>query len=60
MTTESHVLTVGGLRVAVVRKAIKNLHLGVYPPDGRVRVAAIGFKGRPEVPLNNEQVYIIL
>lgn len=26
--------------MAVVRKAIKNLHLGVYPPDGRVRVAA--------------------
>lgn len=24
----------------VVRKAIKNLHLGVYPPTGRVRVAA--------------------
>lgn len=24
----------------VVRKAIKNLHLGVYPPNGRVRVAA--------------------
>ncbi len=24
----------------VVRKAIKNLHLGVYPPDGHVRVAA--------------------
>lgn len=24
----------------VVRKEIKNLHLGVYPPDGRVRVAA--------------------
>jgi hypothetical protein len=24
----------------VVRKDIKNLHLGVYPPDGRVRVAA--------------------
>ncbi len=23
----------------VVRKAIKNLHLGVYPPNGRVRVA---------------------
>jgi len=31
---------VGGLRVAVVRKAIKHLHLGVYPPHGRVRVAA--------------------
>ena len=24
----------------VVRKAIKNLHLGVYPPNGRVRAAA--------------------
>lgn len=40
MTTETHSLTVSGLRVSVVRKAIKNLHLGVYPPDGRVRVAA--------------------
>ncbi len=28
------------MRVTVVRKAIKNLHLGVYPPDGRVTVAA--------------------
>lgn len=26
--------------VEVVRKRIKNLHLGVYPPEGRVRVAA--------------------
>jgi predicted metal-dependent hydrolase len=33
-------MTVSGLRVSVVRKAIKNLHLGVYPPDGRIRVAA--------------------
>ncbi|HMI84205.1 MAG TPA: SprT family zinc-dependent metalloprotease [Polyangiaceae bacterium] len=40
MTTDTHGLTVSGLRVSVVRKAIKNLHLGVYPPDGRVRVAA--------------------
>ena len=40
MTTEPHNITVGGLRVSVVRKAIKNLHLGVYPPEGRVRVAA--------------------
>ena len=39
-TPESHTLTVSGVRVSVVRKAIKNLHLGVYPPDGRVRVAA--------------------
>lgn len=29
-----------GLAVEVVRKDIRNLHLGVYPPDGRVRVAA--------------------
>lgn len=41
MSTEaSHQITVGGLRVDVVRKPIKNLHLGVYPPHGRVRVAA--------------------
>lgn len=40
MTTEAHTLSVNGIRVSVVRKAIKNLHLGVYPPDGRVRVAA--------------------
>ena len=39
MTTESHELVISGLRVSVVRKRIKNLHLGVYPPDGRVRVA---------------------
>jgi len=31
---------VGGLPVQIVRKPIKNLHLGVYPPNGRVRVAA--------------------
>lgn len=31
---------VGGLEVDVVRKAIKHLHVGVYPPAGRVRVAA--------------------
>jgi predicted metal-dependent hydrolase len=35
-----HTLTVSGIKVEVVRKDIKNLHLGVYPPQGRVRVAA--------------------
>ncbi len=40
MSTETHQIIVSGIRVAVVRKAIKNLHLGVYPPHGRVRVAA--------------------
>lgn len=39
MNTERRQITVKGLRVQVVRKAIKNLHLGVYPPNGRVRVA---------------------
>jgi predicted metal-dependent hydrolase len=40
MTTEARHMTVSGLRVAVIRKEIRNLHLGVYPPDGRVRIAA--------------------
>lgn len=40
MTTETTSLTVSGIPVEVVRKDIKNLHLGVYPPNGRVRVAA--------------------
>jgi len=40
MTTETHNFTVSGIKVEVVRKDIKNLHLGVYPPHGRVRVAA--------------------
>ncbi len=36
---ESRSFQVRGIRVEVVRKDIKNLHLGVYPPLGRVRVA---------------------
>jgi predicted metal-dependent hydrolase len=39
MNTESHDLTINGLPVSIVRKDIKNLHMGVYPPNGRVRVA---------------------
>lgn len=35
-----HKLVIDGLTVDIVRKQIKNLHLGVYPPHGRVRVAA--------------------
>ena len=31
---------VRGMGVEVVRKPIKHLHVGVHPPDGRVRVAA--------------------
>src|SRR6266704_3135057 len=40
MSTEKHRITVHGLVVDVVRKDIKNLHLGIYPPAGRIRVAA--------------------
>lgn len=39
MTTSQRQVTISGIRVEIVRKDIKNLHLGVYPPDGRVRVA---------------------
>jgi len=40
MNIEKHQITVNGVPVEIVRKDIKNLHLGVYPPHGRVRVAA--------------------
>lgn len=33
-------LEVGDISVAIHRKDIKNLHIGVYPPRGHVRVAA--------------------
>lgn len=33
-------ITVGGVTVDVVQKAIKNVHLSVHPPTGRVTIAA--------------------
>jgi predicted metal-dependent hydrolase len=33
-------MEVSGIQVEVVRKPIKNLHLSVHPPEGRVRVSA--------------------
>ncbi|SOE81033.1 Predicted metal-dependent hydrolase [Caballeronia arationis] len=39
MNTDVRHIKVSGLSVELVRKDIKNLHLGVYPPNGRVRVA---------------------
>lgn len=39
-TAERGYLTVGGIGVDIVYKDVKNLHIGVYPPIGRVRVAA--------------------
>lgn len=34
-----HQIKIGELVIDVARKNIKNLHLAVYPPDGRVRIA---------------------
>jgi len=39
VATEQELLEISGIPVEIVRKNIKNLHLGVYPPNGRVRVA---------------------
>lgn len=36
----NHTLFITGVEVEVVRKDIKNLHLSVYPPNGRVKVSA--------------------
>ncbi len=40
MSTETHYIQIRDILVEVVRKDIKNLHIGVYPPNGRVRAAA--------------------
>jgi len=39
VSLENKTLTVSGIKVQIVRKDIKNLHLAVYPPNGKVRVA---------------------
>ena len=51
MTTESYQLKVSGIEISVSRKEIKNLHINILPPDGRVRVSA---------PLNMSQESIRL
>jgi len=40
VTTECRHIEVSGIPVEVRRRAIKNLHIGVYPPNGAVRVSA--------------------
>ncbi|WP_067522126.1 M48 family metallopeptidase [Endozoicomonas ascidiicola] len=37
--TEQRIIVIRDIPVEVVRKDIQNLHLAVYPPDGRVRIA---------------------
>lgn len=39
MNTVRQFITVLDIPVEIVRKNIKNIHLGVYPPEGRVRVS---------------------
>lgn len=51
MSTASAYLTVAGLGVDVVYKDIKNLHISVYPPVGRVRVAAPNRLGEDAIRL---------
>jgi predicted metal-dependent hydrolase len=36
----TEVLTIGGVSVEIVKKDVRNVHLTVHPPDGRVRIAA--------------------
>ncbi len=39
MISNKYQLNISGFTVDVVHKSIKNLHIGVYPPSGRVRIA---------------------
>lgn len=39
MNTNLYQITIGQLVINVVKKDIKNIHLGVYPPDGNIRIA---------------------
>src|SRR5437016_377611 len=51
MSTGSAYMTIRGLSIDVVYKDIKNLHVAVYPPTGRVRVAAPKSLGNEQVRL---------
>ena len=39
MNTNNKDVVINDIEVRVIRKDIKNIHLGVYPPDGKVRIA---------------------
>jgi len=51
MSIDRFVMDVQGLQVEVQRKPIKNLHLAVHPPDGRVRVSAPEYMGSDAIRL---------
>lgn len=40
MNTEKYHIIVSGIDVDVIKKDIKNIHLAVYPPTGRVRLSS--------------------
>ncbi len=40
MSTETITIEASDIQIEVVRKDIKNMHLAVYPPTGRIRLAA--------------------
>jgi predicted metal-dependent hydrolase len=40
MTTKNQQIELGDICLDVVQKDIKNIHLSVYPPTGRVRISA--------------------
>ena len=40
MSTEQYHINVSDIRVDVIKKDIKNIHLAVYPPTGRVRLSS--------------------
>lgn len=40
MSTKTEEIKIGELSVDVIRKDIKNMHLAVYPPSGRIRISA--------------------
>ena len=40
MNTKFKKIRVSNLMVNAIKKDIKNIHLGVYPPDGRIRISA--------------------
>jgi hypothetical protein len=39
MNTKNYQIIISDYKIDVVRKNIKNLHLAVYPPNGRIRIA---------------------
>jgi len=48
---KSSFIEVAGIQVEVVRKVIRHLHITVYPPDGRVRLAVPFWVGEEAIRL---------